>query len=302
MTRISQSPLMTVAIAALLALAVTACGKSAETKAPAEPKAAAKAAEAKPAEAKAADDKAVAEATKKDEEAKKKEAEKRSLAAKAAEAARKAQGAAQAAKNAAAACKKDAPVPTAADTKDPSKAVACAPEEYKVKFETTAGDFTIAVHRAWAPNGADRFWNLVHMGFYNDVAFFRVLPNFVAQFGLSGDPDVNRVWRDATIPDDPVTQKNKKGSIVFATRGKDTRTTQLFVNYRDNLMLDRMGFAPFGEVTAGMDVVEKLFGGYGEGAPRGKGPNQMLITTQGNTYLKKDFPKLDYVKKATIEK
>jgi len=169
-----------------------------------------------------------------------------------------------------------------------------APDTYKVKFDTSKGPVVIEVHRAWAPLGADHFYSLVKSGFYNDVRFFRVVPNFMVQFGLNGDPSIQSNWANANITDDPVTQSNKKGYVTFATRGKDTRTTQVFINFKDNGFLDSQGFAPFGEVTSGMDVVEKINSEYGEK------PNQGSIQSQGNTYLKAQFPKLDYVKKATI--
>ncbi|AKU92798.1 peptidylprolyl isomerase [Vulgatibacter incomptus] len=183
---------------------------------------------------------------------------------------------------------------------DPSMAKATAPATYKVKFDTTKGSFTVEVHRDWAPQGADRFYNLVKIGFFDDVAFFRAIEGFMVQFGISGDPKVAAVWRDATIPDDPPTQANTKGKITFATSGPNARTTQVFINYGDNSRLDGMGFAPFGEVVDGMSVVDSLYKGYGEGAPRGHGPNQGLIQTKGNEYLRKDFPLLDYVKTARI--
>jgi peptidyl-prolyl cis-trans isomerase A (cyclophilin A) len=184
---------------------------------------------------------------------------------------------------------------------DPSKLTESAPATYKAKFSTTQGDFVIEVHRDWAPNGADRFYNLVKNGYYDDTAFFRVVDGFMVQFGISGNPQLNGTWRGARIPDDPVTQKNARGMVTFATSGPNSRTTQVFINFVDNMNLDRMGFAPFGSVVSGMDVVEKLYKGYGEGAPGGAGPNQMMIQTRGNEYLKSDFPKLDYTKKASIE-
>lgn len=183
---------------------------------------------------------------------------------------------------------------------EPSKATEQAPEVFKVRFETTEGSFLVEVHREWAPKGADRFYNLIKMGFFEDVAFFRVLDGFVAQFGLSGDPEVSAVWKEAEITDDPVKQSNKRGTLTFATAGPNTRTTQLFINLVDNPRLDGMGFAPFGVVTEGMDVVESFYSGYGEGEPRGRGPNQMLIQTRGNEYLKENYPELDYVKEAVI--
>ncbi len=183
---------------------------------------------------------------------------------------------------------------------DPSEADEQAPETFRVKFETTKGDFVVEVNRSWAPKGADRFYNLVKVGYFDDVAFFRVLDGFMAQFGLHGDPAVNQAWRDTKIPDDPVTQPNQRGYVSFATAGPNTRTTQLFINFGDNRRLDGMGFAPFGKVVEGMEVVDSLYSGYGEGAPRGRGPNQGLITQQGNDYLQNQFPELDYIERATI--
>jgi peptidyl-prolyl cis-trans isomerase A (cyclophilin A) len=177
-----------------------------------------------------------------------------------------------------------------------------APPTYKVKFETSKGNFVVEVHRDWAPKGADRFYNLVKSGFYNDVRFFRVISGFMAQFGISGNPQTMTEWRDKPIQDDPVKQSNKRGMLTFAMAGPNTRTTQVFISYADNSRLDDMGFSPIGQVVSGMDVVDKLYSGYGEGAPRGSGPSQGLLQQQGNAYLKKDFPKLDYIKKATIEK
>jgi peptidyl-prolyl cis-trans isomerase A (cyclophilin A) len=177
-----------------------------------------------------------------------------------------------------------------------------APATYNVKFDTSAGEFVVKVTREWAPNGADRFFNLVKNGYYDDVRFFRAISGFMVQFGINGDPAVNNVWRNARIAPDPVKQSNKKGFITYAMGGTpDTRTTQVFINYGNNANLDKMGFAPFGEVVKGIEVVDKLFTGYGEGAPRGSGPEQGRVQMEGNAYLQKDFPKLDYVKKATIE-
>lgn len=184
--------------------------------------------------------------------------------------------------------------------KSPASLKEQAPAVYKASFDTSAGTFVIEVHRDWAPKGADRFYNLVKNGFYDNCRFFRVLPGFMAQFGINGDPSVQAVWKDARIGDDPVKESNKKGYITFATAGPNTRTTQVFINYGDNASLDSQGFAPFGKVLTGMNVVDKLYSGYGEGAPQGKGPSQGLIQQQGNAYLQKDFPKLDFIKKATI--
>jgi peptidyl-prolyl cis-trans isomerase A (cyclophilin A) len=183
---------------------------------------------------------------------------------------------------------------------DPSKLKEKAPETFKTQFDTTKGKFTIEVTRALAPNGADRFYNLVRSGYFSDIAFFRVIPGFMCQFGIHGDPKVATAWRAASITDDPVKSSNTRGAITFATAGPNTRTTQLFINFGDNKNLDGMGFSSFGKVTEGMDVVDKINGEYGEGAPRGRGPDQGRVQQEGNAYLKKDFPKLDYIKSATI--
>jgi peptidyl-prolyl cis-trans isomerase A (cyclophilin A) len=177
-----------------------------------------------------------------------------------------------------------------------------APASYKVRFDTSKGVFEVQVNRAWAPQGADRFYNLVKNGFYDNVRFFRVISGFMVQFGINGTPAVMAAWRDAQIPDDPVTQSNKRGMITFATSGPNSRTTQVFINFADNSRLDGTGFAPFGQIVSGMNVVDALNAEYGEGAPRGRGPDQGRMQQEGNAYLAKDFAKLDYVKKATIAK
>jgi peptidyl-prolyl cis-trans isomerase A (cyclophilin A) len=177
---------------------------------------------------------------------------------------------------------------------NPSTLKAKAPEVYKVKMTTTKGDVIIQVNRGWAPMGADRFYNLIRGGYYKDAAFFRVIPGFVAQFGIAARPDVTAAWEKARLIDDRVIQSNKRGTIVFATAGPNTRTTQIFINYRDNTPLDRDGFAPFGEVTEGMDVVDKFFSGYGEA------PDQGRITAIGKPYLDKNFPNLDRIVTAVI--
>ncbi len=174
------------------------------------------------------------------------------------------------------------------------------PAEYDVKFVTTAGEFTVHVTRAWAPNGADRFYNLVRHHFYDGAAFFRVLPGFMAQFGLSAYPEVSKVWENATIKDDPIVQSNHRGFVSFATAGPNTRTTQVFVNYGNNEALDKSGFSAFAVVSDGMEVVDKLYNGYGEGAPDGHGPDQGLVGSRGHLYLEKSFPKLDTVRSATL--
>lgn len=168
------------------------------------------------------------------------------------------------------------------------------PEVYNVKFETSCGDFVIEVHREWAPKGADRFHELVTKGFYDECRFFRVVPGFVVQFGMNGDPKVQAEWQDATIEDDTVTQSNTRGFVTFASRGPDTRTSQIFINFGDNSSLDRRGFFPFGKVVSGMEVVDKINAEYAQK------PDQGQIAARGNEYLKEAFPKLDYVKKATI--
>lgn len=178
---------------------------------------------------------------------------------------------------------------------DPSLANEQAPEQFDVVFHTTEGDFTVRFHRDWSPNGVDRVYNLVRIGFYDDIAFFRAIEGFVVQFGLSGHPEVNRAWRRANIPDDPVVKSNARGMVTFAKSGApNSRSTQLFINYRDNAGLDAQGFAPVGEVVEGMDVVDNLHKGYG-GAP-----NQGRIQNQGNAYLKETFPELDYIRSAEI--
>jgi len=180
-------------------------------------------------------------------------------------------------------------------------ATAPAPAVYKVKMATTRGNFVIEVHRDWAPLGADRFYNLVKVGYFTDVAFFRVIKGFMVQFGIHGDPAVNRKWHASRIADDPTgKQSNERGMVTFATAGPNTRTTQVFINYQNNARLDAMGFTPIGRVVSGMDVVEQLEGIYGEGAPSGAGPSQSQIESAGNAYLKAQFPKLDYLKSATI--
>jgi peptidyl-prolyl cis-trans isomerase A (cyclophilin A) len=190
----------------------------------------------------------------------------------------------------------------AGDLSDPASLNEKAPAVYKAKFDTSKGSFVIEVHRDWAPNGADRFYNLVKNGYYNNARFFRVLDGFMVQFGINGDPNIAAVWRDANIKDDAVKQSNQAGTVSFATAGPNTRTTQVFINFGDNAGLDGQGFSPFGKVISGMDVVNSLYSGYGEGAPRGDGPDQGLLQQQGNAYLQKAFPKLDFIKTATIEK
>jgi peptidyl-prolyl cis-trans isomerase A (cyclophilin A) len=183
---------------------------------------------------------------------------------------------------------------------DPSSLKLQAPAVFDARFTTTKGDFVVEVTRAWSPRGADRFYNLVKYHFFDGAAFFRVLEGFVVQFGISPRPDVSQVWENAKIDDDPVTQSNTRGMLTFATSGPNTRTTQLFINLGNNANLDSMGFSPFGKVTSGMEVVDKLYSQYGEGAPNGNGPDQNRIQKEGKAYLEKSFPLLDTIKTAVI--
>jgi peptidyl-prolyl cis-trans isomerase A (cyclophilin A) len=169
-----------------------------------------------------------------------------------------------------------------------------APDVFKVKFDTSKGPFVVEVHREWAPKGADRFYELVNDNFFSQARFFRVVPNFVIQFGLAADPKLSKKW-DVPIDDDPVLRTNRAGAVVFATAGRNTRTSQIFINLRSNMMLDNQGFAPFGQVVEGMEVVEKLYSGYGEQ------PDQEQITRRGNAYLTDQFPRLDYIRTASIQ-
>jgi peptidyl-prolyl cis-trans isomerase A (cyclophilin A) len=182
-----------------------------------------------------------------------------------------------------------------AKLKNPAALKDVAPAEYRATFDTSVGPFTVLVHREWAPNAADRFYNLVKYRFFDNARFFRVMPNFMVQFGINGDPAVQDPWRNANIPDEPRRQSNKRGLITFANAGPNTRSTQVFINFKDNGFLDAQGFAPFGEVVSGIEAVDKINGEYGEK------PDQGLIQRQGNAYLTRAFPKLDYVKTATIE-
>ena len=177
---------------------------------------------------------------------------------------------------------------------DPSALTETAPELFRARFETSKGPFVIEVHRAWAPIGVDRFYNLVKNGFYDGTRFFRVRPGFMAQFGINGNPQIQNAWQRAFLRDDPVTQKNVRGFVSFTTEGRpQSRFTQIFINYADNSHLDADGFAPFGEVVDGMENVDKLF------SPDPQ-PDQRRILREGNEYLQAEFPKLDFVKKATI--
>ena len=176
-----------------------------------------------------------------------------------------------------------------------------APEKYRVKFDTSKGVFVVAVTRSLAPIGADRFHELVQDKFYDEARFFRVLKHFVVQFGINKDPSVTALWNHLNLVDDPVKESNKRGTISFATGGPNTRTTEVFVNLADNASLDGRGFAAFGEVAVGMDVVDSLYSGYGEGEPQGEGPDQTKIETQGNEYLINHFSRLDHIKTARVE-
>jgi peptidyl-prolyl cis-trans isomerase A (cyclophilin A) len=194
--------------------------------------------------------------------------------------------------------------PAAEKLLNPAQLNETAPDKFQVKFDTSKGEFVIEVTRAWAPNGADRFYNLVKNGYYDNCRFFRVVANFMAQFGINGNPKLNAIWSQARIKDDPVKQSNGRGYITYAMGGPNTRTTQLFISFRDNsASLDKQGFSPFGKVIEGMKVVDSLYSGYGDDPSfGGNGPVQQRAQQLGNAYLEKDFPKLDYIKTATIIK
>ncbi len=183
--------------------------------------------------------------------------------------------------------------------KTPEALTEQAPPVFRARFETSQGPFVIEVHRAWAPFGADRFYNLVKNGFYNDTRFFRVLDGFMVQWGLNGDPAIQRPWQSANLRDEPATQSNTRGFVSFTKESSPhSRYTMIFINYKDNSNLDADGFAPFGQVVTGMEVVDKLYSGYG----RANVPDQRRIVREGNAYLTAEYPKLDVVKSATIEK
>ena len=178
-----------------------------------------------------------------------------------------------------------------------------APATYNVKFDTTAGVFVVKVTRHWAPKAADRFYNLVKNGFYDGIRFHRAVPNFMTQFGVHGNPTVATIWTRAQFTPDPVKHGNKRMTLTFAMGGKpSTATTQVFINARDNSNLDGQGFAAFGEIVAGQDVAAKIYTGYGDAPSRGgSGPDNARMAREGSAYLEKEFPKLDYIKQATIE-
>lgn len=192
--------------------------------------------------------------------------------------------------------------PPSAPVEKPTKAER-APDQFRVRMETSKGPLVMEVNRVWAPRGADRFYELVVEKFFDEARFFRVVPRWVVQFGIQKDPEVNRLWRELKIPDDPVKAPNKRGYVAYAMDGPNTRTTQIYINLQDNQSkLDGRGFAPFARVVEGMDVVDQLYKGYGEMAPRGAGPDPDKIEVQGNAYLERFFPRLDYIKTARIEK
>jgi peptidyl-prolyl cis-trans isomerase A (cyclophilin A) len=193
------------------------------------------------------------------------------------------------------------PPPAAPAFADPSKLTETAPDTFRAQFVTTKGSFTVEVTRSLSPNGVDRFYNLVRSGYFKDVAFFRVIPGFMCQFGIHGDPAISAKWRDANIADDPVKGSNTRGTITYAMSSMpNSRSTQFFINFGDNSRLDGSGFASFGKVIQGMDVVDKINGEYGEGAPGGNGPDQGRVQMEGNAYLKKDFPNLDYIQSVNL--
>jgi peptidyl-prolyl cis-trans isomerase A (cyclophilin A) len=187
---------------------------------------------------------------------------------------------------------------------DETELAKAAPDSFRVRVETNRGNFTLMARRAWAPHGVDRFYYLTRHQYYDSTYFFRVIENFVAQFGISGNPTVNEAWESRRIADDPVRHSNTRGTLAFASEGPNTRTVQLFINLKDNSKLDSYGggFPPIGEVIEGLPIVEGLYDGYGEGPPSGLGPRQELITGQGNAYLRRYFPKLDYIVHASIDR
>jgi peptidyl-prolyl cis-trans isomerase A (cyclophilin A) len=182
------------------------------------------------------------------------------------------------------------------DAPPPAIPTGPAPDSFRVAFETSKGNFTVQVNRAWAPHGADRFYQLVVTQFFDGERFFRVIPEFIAQFGLSDKKATNELWDDKTIPDDSVREHNVRGTLTFAMEGANTRSHQVFFNLADNSRLDKDGFAPVGKVIDGQSVVDSLYGGYGERI------NQHLVSTLGNSYLQRMFPKLDYIKTARLVK
>jgi peptidyl-prolyl cis-trans isomerase A (cyclophilin A) len=185
-------------------------------------------------------------------------------------------------------------------TPDPARLSQRGPDSFTIRVVTSRGSFELKAHRDWAPHGADRLYYLARAHYYDSVRFFRVVDKFVAQFGLNGDTTVSRAWRDRRIDDDSVVRSNVRGTLTYAAGGKNTRTVQLFINYKDNSRLDTLGFAVVAQVVRGMDVVDSLYKGYGEGPPRGKGPDQGRIAREGNAYLRKEFPQLDFIITARV--
>ena len=190
------------------------------------------------------------------------------------------------------------PVPLYAS---PRRAQVEAPPEFRAHFETTKGTVVVHAHRSWAPNGVDRFYSLVRSGYYDDTRIYRIVPDFTAGFGVHADPRVTAIWRQSALVDDTVRESNTRGRLSFASRGPNTRSTQVFINLKDNPSLDDRGFAPFGEVVEGFEVVEAFYAEYGDGPPRGTGPYQANALARGNAYLDEDFPLLDRIERAWIE-
>ena len=195
-------------------------------------------------------------------------------------------------------CSDNKPAPAARTAAPPEHA----PDVFQVRFDTTKGPFVVEVNHAWAPHGADRFYELVTSGYFDGDRFYRVARNFVVQWGINGDPNTTRLWSSMRILDDPVKASNKKGALSFAALGPASRTTNVFINLKDNLTLDKQNFPPIGKVVSGMDVVERLYGGYGDIPPRGAGPDPTRIEALGNTYLDSHYPRLDAITKATLQK
>lgn len=189
---------------------------------------------------------------------------------------------------------------TAPSTTEKAPVEEKAPGVFRVRFDTSKGPFVIEARKDWAPRGTDRFFELVKAGFYDEARFFRVLPRFVIQFGINKDPKMSELWSQLQIVDDPSKQSNTRGTVTFAKRGPNSRTTQIFINMADNLSLDGTGFPPFGKVVEGMEVVEKLYPGYGEMSPNGNGPDPIKIQAMGNEYLIRNFPQLDFIKTARV--
>ena len=189
--------------------------------------------------------------------------------------------------------------PAREEVKAPEKEAV--PDVFQVNLDTSKGPVVLEIHRDWAPVGADHFYTLVKTHFFDEARFFRIVRNFVVQFGINGIPKTNRIWSNTDLRDDPVKEHNRKGTLTYAKAGPNTRSTQLFINLRDNLALDKDGFAPIGKVISGMDAVESFYDSYGDMPPRGQGPDPSKIELEGNEYLQNRFPRLDYIRKATIQ-